>query len=137
MVPPRRLRATLSAVADPTCRGILATLMAGEASVQKLAAPYAMTLPGFSKHLKVLERAGLIERSRSAQWRPCRLSARPLKEVSDWLERYRIFWEASFDRLDDYLRELQSQESTKSNSLIKKSRTTTIAAKRRKSGRRK
>lgn len=114
MISQDHLSTTFAALAHPTRRGILATLMTGEASVQELAAPYAMSLPGISKHLKVLERAGLIERSRAAQWRPCRLTAGPLKEVADWLERYRTFWEASFDRLDDYLRELQSQESTKS-----------------------
>lgn len=105
-----RLSATLSALADPTRRAILARLASGEVSVTDLAAPFKMSLPGVSKHLKVLEHAGLIERGREAQWRPCKLKAEPLKEVSDWVQRYREFWEESFDRLDDYLRELQSKE---------------------------
>lgn len=104
------LSTTFAALADPTRRGILARLIAGEASVQKLARPFEMSLPGISKHLKVLERAGLIERGREAQWRPCRLRAIPLKEVSDWLEHYRIFWEESFDRLDQYLSQIQLKE---------------------------
>ncbi len=137
MISQDHLSTTFAALADSTRRGILTTLMSGEASVQELAVPYSMSLPGISKHLKVLERAGLIERSRDAQWRPCRLKPGPLKEVADWLERYRTFWEASFDRLDDYLRELQSQESTKGNLHVKRTRTTSIAAKRRKNGRRK
>jgi DNA-binding transcriptional ArsR family regulator len=105
-----RLDATFAALADPTRRAILARLAAGEASVNELAQPFAMTLPAVSKHLKVLERAGLISRGREAQWRPCRLEAGPLKEVSDWVENYRRFWDGSFDRLDDYLRELQATE---------------------------
>ena len=104
------LSATFAALADPTRRAILARLMEGEASVTELAAPFDMSLPGISKHLKVLERAGLILRGREAQWRPCRIEPRALKEVDDWLERYRRFWEQSFDRLDDYLRELQAKE---------------------------
>jgi DNA-binding transcriptional ArsR family regulator len=104
------LSMTFSALADPTRRAILARLCKGEASVTDLAKPFKMTLPGISKHLKVLERARLIARSREAQWRPCRLKARPLREVSDWVERYRQFWEESFDRLEDYLQELQAQE---------------------------
>src|SRR6201987_4715290 len=95
------LSATFAALADPTRRAILARLMAGEASVTELAAPFDMSLPGISKHLKVLERAGLIQRGRTAQWRPCRLEAAPLKEVADWLEHYRRFWEQSLDRLGD------------------------------------
>ena len=102
-----RLSLTFHALADPTRRAILARLSAGEASVTDLAEPFAMSLPAVSKHLKVLERSGLIERSRRAQWRPCRLDAEPLKEVADWVERYRRFWEERFDRLDDYLAELQ------------------------------
>lgn len=102
-----RLSIIFAALADPTRRAILARLAAGEASVTELAEPFAMTLPAVSKHLKVLERAGLIVRGRDAQWRPCRLDAGPLKEVADWVEHYRRFWEQSFDRLDNYLRELQ------------------------------
>lgn len=102
-----RLSIIFAALADPTRRAILARLAQGEASVTELAEPFAMTLPAVSKHLKVLERAGLIVRGRDAQWRPCRLDAGPLKEVADWVEYYRRFWEQSFDRLSDYLRELQ------------------------------
>ena len=101
------LDATFSALSDPTRRDILARLAAGEATVLELAEPFDMSLPAISKHLKVLERANLISRGRHAQWRPCRLAPAPLKEAVDWLERYRRFWEQSFDRLDDYLRELQ------------------------------
>lgn len=103
------LSATLSALADPTRRAILARLASGEASVTELAEPFDMSLPAISKHLKVLERAGLIARGREAQWRPCRLEAAPLKDLADWLEHYRRFWEQSFDRLEEYLRELQSK----------------------------
>jgi DNA-binding transcriptional ArsR family regulator len=105
-----RLSATFAALADPTRRAILARLATGETSVTELAEPFDMSLPAVSKHLKVLERAGLILRGREAQWRPCRIEPRALKEVDDWLERYRRFWEQSFDRLDDYLRELQAKE---------------------------
>jgi DNA-binding transcriptional ArsR family regulator len=104
------LSATFSALADPTRRAILGRLTSGEASVTELAQPFQMTLPAVSKHLKVLERAGLIERGRRAQWRPCRLDAEPLQEAADWLENYRRFWEESFDRLDEYLQELQSKK---------------------------
>lgn len=104
------LSTTFAALADPTRRAILKRLASGESSVTELAMPFKMTLPGISKHLKVLERAGLIARGRAAQWRPCRLEARPLKSVADWVEHYRRFWEESFDRLEDYLRELQEQE---------------------------
>ncbi|MBW3624244.1 MAG: metalloregulator ArsR/SmtB family transcription factor [Armatimonadetes bacterium] len=107
---PDPLSATFSALADPTRRAILARLTQGEASVTELAEPFAMSLPAVSKHLKVLENAGLITRGREAQWRPCRLEASPLKEVADWVDRYRRFWEESFDRLDDYLYELQEKE---------------------------
>ena len=96
------LSATFSALADPTRRAILARLAAGEAMVGELAEPFAMTLPAVSKHLKVLERAGLIARGREAQWRPCRLKPGPLKDIADWVEHYRRFWDESFDRLDDY-----------------------------------
>jgi DNA-binding transcriptional ArsR family regulator len=108
------LSTTFAALADPTRRAILAHLSDGESSVNELAAPFEISLPAVSKHLKVLERAGLIERSRSAQWRPCRLQAAPLKQVDEWVETYRRHWEERFDRLDDYLRELQSKaaEST-------------------------
>lgn len=109
-MPPDHLSATFAALADPTRRAILARLAAGEASVTELAEPFAMSLPAISKHLKVLENAGLIARGREAQWRPCRLEAGPLKNVADWLEEYRRFWEQSLDRLDDYLRELQKKE---------------------------
>ncbi|MCY3733727.1 MAG: metalloregulator ArsR/SmtB family transcription factor [Chloroflexi bacterium] len=102
------LSATFAALADPTRRAILTALADGEASVTALAEPFEMTLPAVSKHLKVLERAGLIERSSRAQWRPCRLSPEPLKDVSEWVERYREFWEPRLDRLDKYLSELQS-----------------------------
>jgi DNA-binding transcriptional ArsR family regulator len=104
-----RLSSTFAALADPTRRAILARLTLGETSVTELAEPFDMSLPAVSKHLKVLERAGLIARGREAQWRPCRLEAGPLKAATDWLEDYRRFWEQSFDRLDDYLRELQSK----------------------------
>lgn len=102
-----RLSMTLSALADPTRRAILARLALGETSVTELAEPFAMSLPAVSKHLKVLERAGLITRGRDAQWRPCRLEAGPLKDVAGWLEHYRRFWEESLDRLDLYLQRLQ------------------------------
>ncbi|MCG5481535.1 MAG: winged helix-turn-helix domain-containing protein [Ensifer alkalisoli] len=107
-----RLSNTLSALADPTRRAIIARLAAGEATVNELAAPFDMSLPAVSKHLKVLERAGLISRGRNAQWRPCRLEAEPLKEIADWVEPYRHFWDGSFDRLDDYLHELQRNEKS-------------------------
>jgi DNA-binding transcriptional ArsR family regulator len=108
---PDRLDATFAALADPTRRAILARLASGEASVTELAEPFAMSLPAISKHLKVLERAGLIARGREAQWRPSRLQAGPLKDAADWLERYRRFWDESLDRLDDYLQEIQKGES--------------------------
>ena len=104
------LSTTFAALADPTRRAILQRLAAGETSVTELARPFKMSLPGISKHLKVLERAGLIARGREAQWRPCRLEAGPLKSVADWIEHYRRFWDESFDRLDDYLRELQGKK---------------------------
>ena len=109
-MPPDQLSRTFSALADPTRRAILARLAAGESSVTELAEPFDMSLPAISKHLKVLERAGLITRGREAQWRPCRLHARPLKGAADWLEHYRIFWEQSLDRLEGYLKELQGKE---------------------------
>jgi DNA-binding transcriptional ArsR family regulator len=102
-----RLSVIFTALADPTRRAILTRLAAGETSVTKLAEPFAMSLPAVSKHLKVLERAGLIARGRQAQWRPCRLEVGPLKDAADWLEHYRHFWEQSLDRLENYLRELR------------------------------
>src|ERR1700685_3896032 len=105
-----RLSATFAALSDPTRRAILARLASGEASVTQLAEPFEMSMPAISKHLKVLERAGLIARGREAQWRPCRLEAAPLKDAADWVEDYRRFWEQSFDRLDEYLRELKKKE---------------------------
>ena len=104
------LNTTFAALADPTRRAIIDRLAAGETSVTELAEPFAMRLPAISKHLKVLARAGLIARSREAQWRPCRLEAGPLRDAAEWIEEYRRFWEESFDRLDDYLRELQVKE---------------------------
>jgi DNA-binding transcriptional ArsR family regulator len=103
-----QLSATFSALADPTRRAILARLSLGEASVNELAKPFNMTGPGLSKHLKVLERAGLIVRGRAAQWRPSRLEARPLKDATEWLEHYRRFWDESFDRMVDYLSKIQN-----------------------------
>ena len=105
---PDPLSTTFSALADPTRRAILARLASGEASVTELAEPFEMTLPAVSKHLKVLQRAGLIARGREAQWRPCRLEAAPLQDAADWIEHYRRFWEESLDRLDAYLKEVQA-----------------------------
>ncbi len=107
---PDPLSAKFAALADPTRRAILARLAVGERSVNELAAPFDMSLPAVSKHLKVLEQAGLITRSRAAQWRPCKIEAGALKDVDHWLERYRRLWEDRFDRLDDYLKELQAKE---------------------------
>jgi DNA-binding transcriptional ArsR family regulator len=107
------LSATFAALADPTRRAILARLRRGAASVQELAEPFDMSLPAISKHLKVLERAGLVSRSRDAQRRPCRIEAAPLEEATEWMERYRRFWEGSFDRLDDYLHEMKTKRSEK------------------------
>ena len=117
-----QLSTTFAALSDPTRRAILARLGAGELSVTDIAEPFDMSLPAVSKHLKVLERAGLIARGRDAQWRPCRLEARPLKDVAEWVERYKKFWTESFDRLDDYLREIQNQESEKEKRHGRKSR---------------
>ncbi len=105
------LSATFAALADPTRRAILARLSLGEISVTELAEPFEMSLPAVTKHLKVLEKAGLITRGRHAQWRPCRLKAAPLQEVSDWVEHYRRFWEERLDRLGEYLKELQAEEA--------------------------
>ena len=110
------LSTTFAALADPTRRAILARLSEGEATVNELAEPFSISLPAVSKHLKVLEGAGLITRGRSAQWRPCRLEAAPLKEIDGWMNDYRRFWEASFDRLDAYLKEVQAGgDETKRN----------------------
>ncbi len=108
MIATDELSKTFAALADPTRRAILTRLSAGEASVMELAEPFEMSLPGISKHLKVLERAGLITRTREAQWRPCRLRPEPLQRASGWIEQYRRFWEESFDRLDEYLAQLQA-----------------------------
>jgi DNA-binding transcriptional ArsR family regulator len=105
-----QLSITFAALADPTRRAILARLSSGETSVNDLAEPFDMSLPAISKHLKVLERSGLIARGRYAQWRPCRLKAKPMKDAVDWLEHYRRHWEERLDRLDDYLHELQQKE---------------------------
>jgi DNA-binding transcriptional ArsR family regulator len=108
-----RLSATFQALADPTRRAILARLALGETSVTELSEPFAMSMPAVSKHLKVLERAGLITRGREAQWRPCRIEPQALKNIDEWLERYRRFWEASLDRLGEYLEELQAKGAVK------------------------
>jgi DNA-binding transcriptional ArsR family regulator len=105
-----QLSTTFAALADPTRRAILARLVTGERSVTELAEPFTMSLPAVSKHLRVLERAGLIAQGREAQWRPCRLEAAPLKQVADWTERYRAIWEGRFDRLDSYLQHLKAKE---------------------------
>src|SRR4029077_13528019 len=107
---PDRLSNTFAALADPTRRAILARLASGQASVTELAAPFQMTMPALSKPLKVLERAGLIARGREAQWRPCRLEGEPLRDVADWMEGYRRFWDESVDRLDDYLQSIQKEK---------------------------
>jgi DNA-binding transcriptional ArsR family regulator len=104
------LSATFAALADPTRRAILARLASGECSVTELAEPFDMSMPAVSKHLRVLERAGLIGRGREAQWRPCRIEAGPLKDVAEWADRYRHLWEARLDRLGDYLKELKEKE---------------------------
>lgn len=109
VVIPDTLSTTFGALADPTRRAILARLATGEASVTELAEPFAMSLPAVSKHLKVLERAGLISRGREAQWRPCRLAPQPLKDATDWLEEFRRFWDESLDRLAEHLREVQAK----------------------------
>jgi DNA-binding transcriptional ArsR family regulator len=119
---PDRLSSTFAALADSTRRAILARLASGEVSVTELAKPFEMSLPAVSKHLKVLERAGLIARGRDAQWRPCRLSAGPLRDVADWVDHYRRFWTESFDRLDDYLREVQKQDVQKKEGKKKEKR---------------
>lgn len=110
------LSSTFAALADPTRRAILARLASGETSVTELAEPFAMSLPAVTKHLKVLERAGLITRGRQAQWRPCKLDAQPLREASDWMAQYRAFWEDRLDRLEDYLNIIQSKENSNDKS---------------------
>ena len=112
-MPSDPLSVTFAALADPTRRAILARLSKGEASVNELALPFAMSLPAVSKHLKVLEKAGLILRGRDAQWRPCKLNAEPMKQATGWLEEYRRYWEGSFDRLEEYLDSLQDEETKK------------------------
>jgi DNA-binding transcriptional ArsR family regulator len=107
---PDRLTSTFAALADPTRRAILARLMSGQASVTELALPFQMTMPAVSKHLKVLEKAGLIARGREAQWRPCRLDGEPLRDVAEWMEPYRRFWDESFERLDDYLQQIKKEK---------------------------
>ncbi len=109
-IPEEHLSATFAALADPTRRAMLKRLAQGEASVTELAEPFQLSLPAISKHLKVLEKAGLVERSREAQWRPCRLQTKPLREVADWVDQYRRFWEERLDRLEAYLKDLQAQE---------------------------
>jgi DNA-binding transcriptional ArsR family regulator len=105
-----QITSTFAALADPTRRAILARLSLGETSVTELAAPFEMSMPAVSRHLKVLERAGLISRGREAQWRPCKLNPKPLKEAAEWLEEYRQFWEQRFDRLEEYLKTMQTKE---------------------------
>ncbi len=118
------LSETFSALADPTRRAILGRLASGEASVKELMQPFALSQPAISKHLQVLERAGLISRSRDAQRRPCKLEAKPLQEAADWIEHYRRFWAESFDRLDEYLKELQAQEAQAKDAHSKDAQTT-------------
>jgi len=120
LLAPDPLDATFAALADPTRRAILSRLASGEASVTELAEPFEMSMPAISKHLKVLERAGLIARGREAQWRPCRLEPAPLKEVADWVGHYRTFWERRFERLDSYLREVQAKEGRHGRKQAKK-----------------
>jgi len=114
-MPVDQLSTTFAALSDPTRRAILSRLSRGESSVTDLAKPFKMTLPAISKHLKVLERAGLVQRSRQAQWRPCQLNAQPLRDVADWVGQYRRFWEERLDRLEDYLRELQVRPKSDSD----------------------
>jgi DNA-binding transcriptional ArsR family regulator len=109
-MPSDHLSTVFAALADPTRRAILARLAAGETSVTELAKPFEISPPAVTKHLKVLQRAGLITQGRQAQWRPCRLEAQPLRDVADWVEQYRQFWDERLDRLEDYLHELQAQE---------------------------
>lgn len=133
-MPTDRLSATFAALADPTRRAILARLALGETSVSKLAEPFAMSLPAVSKHLKVLERAGLITRGRDAQMRPCRIDATALKQADDWLGEYRRLWEERLDRLDDYLRVLQAGEAQGAQAAIE-AKTKAAKAKEKRRGR--
>jgi DNA-binding transcriptional ArsR family regulator len=110
-----QLSLTFGALADPTRRAILARLSKGETSVTELAEPFSMSMPAITKHLKVLEKAGLITRGKDAQWRPCQLKAGPLKEANNWIDQYRQFWEERFDRLDEYLKKIQSEEDKNDN----------------------
>jgi DNA-binding transcriptional ArsR family regulator len=121
-MPTDHLSDKFAALADPTRRAVLARLALGETSVTELAEPFAMSMPAVSKHLKVLERAGLIARGRAAQWRPCRIELRALKDVDDWLEEYRRLWEQRLDRLEDYLHELQAKEKSEAKSRRKRGR---------------
>jgi DNA-binding transcriptional ArsR family regulator len=121
-MPADQLSTTFAALADPTRRAILARLVSGECSVTELAEPFDMSMPAVSKHLRVLERAGLIARGREAQWRPCRIEAAPLKEVAEWAERYRHIWEGRLDRLGDYLRELKARESKTTETKTRKTK---------------
>jgi DNA-binding transcriptional ArsR family regulator len=105
-----QLDLTFAALSDPTRRAILSRLARGEASVTQLAEPFDLSLPAISKHLKVLQKAGLISQGREAQWRPCRLEAKPLKQAAEWIDHYREYWEASFDKLDSYLQDIQKKE---------------------------
>jgi DNA-binding transcriptional ArsR family regulator len=127
------LSATFAALADPTRRAILARLASGQASVTELAQPFDVTLPAITKHLKVLERAGLVARSREAQWRPCRLQPQPLRAVADWVQQYRTMWEQRLDRLEDYLRELHFADATPAVATKKKN--TSHPSRTRKPGR--
>lgn len=111
MIASERLDVAFAALADPTRRAIIARLARGEATVTELARPFPISLPAISRHLRVLERAGLIARGREAQWRPCRIEARALKDVADWVERYRVVWEGRLNRLDDYLHGLQGKDT--------------------------
>jgi DNA-binding transcriptional ArsR family regulator len=130
-----RLSETFGALADPTRRAILARLASGEASVTELAEPFAMSMPAISKHLKVLERAGLIARGREAQWRPCRLQAAPLQHVAGWVEHYRQFWEQNFDRLDEYLQELKADKLKANESKARASKQSELSKKEKHHGR--
>lgn len=132
-----QLSSTFAALADPTRRAILASLAKGETTVQKLASPFDMSLPAVSKHLKVLERAGLIERGRDAQYRPCRLQPAPLKDVASWLDHYRQLWEERFDRLESFLQQLQAEQKTKKQVIKKPARTRRVRTKGARHGSRK
>jgi DNA-binding transcriptional ArsR family regulator len=127
------LSTTFAALADPTRRAILARLALGETSVTELAQPFAMSMPAISKHLKVLEHAGLIARGREAQWRPCRIAPASLRQVDGWLEKYRRFWDENFDRLDDYLQTLQAQEKVQAKAKAKRNVKPKATAKKEKS----